>query len=557
MLHKLSNLFSWHDSNHKNRIFFLISIFVIGFAIISIRVMMLSLKDSANSNSFTSVKVDRKEILDASGQIIAVTIPSVSLFANPQHVIDATLTLKSLSKAIKNLDTKKLLKDLSSDKTFVWIKHEVSPFEKQMVNSLGLPGLYFEEQPKRFYIYGPLFSHILGFVSRDNRGIAGIEKFLDKDIITTSVGGGKDSSVMLSLDLRAQTIANEELDTTIAEFNALGGVVIIADVTNGEVIASVSKPDFNPNDVSKAKADNLFNRASLGVYELGSIIKGLVLSVGFDTGQITLSDLYDLDNNVLAAGKKDYHKRTGWNSVAEIFMHSSNIGLGQIALEVGKNNIKDYWEALGLFSTLQIETAERAAPIYLPYKKWRDLNLITMSFGYNLAISPLHFVQAMIPVVNGGYYYPLTLLKRASVSPVKARQIFNTETSVIMNKLLRLNVSQGTGKKANVAGQLVGGKTGTAEKLIDRHYSKNHRYSSFVASFPSISPKYIVFVMLDDPKGTKETFGFATAGFTCAPMVGRIISRLAAAYAMPSFNEEDPDIQKALTIDYQLEGKKH
>jgi len=347
------------------------------------------------------------------------------------------------------------------------------------------------------------------------------------------------------------------LDTTIAEFNALGGVVIIADVTNGEVIASVSKPDFNPNDVSKAKADNLFNRASLGVYELGSIIKGLVLSVGFDTGQITLSDLYDLDNNVLAAGKKDYHKRTGWNSVAEIFMHSSNIGLGQIALEVGKNNIKDYWEALGLFSTLQIETAERAAPIYLPYKKWRDLNLITMSFGYNLAISPLHFVQAMIPVVNGGYYYPLTLLKRASVSPVKARQIFNTETSVIMNKLLRLNVSQGTGKKANVAGQLVGGKTGTAEKLIDRHYSKNHRYSSFVASFPSISPKYIVFVMLDDPKGTKETFGFATAGFTCAPMVGRIISRLAAAYAMPSFNEEDPDIQKALTIDYQLEGKKH
>jgi cell division protein FtsI (penicillin-binding protein 3) len=204
----------------------------------------------------------RKEIVDSNGNILAVNLPSASLFANPYNIIDANLTLKSLSKILKNLDTKKLLKELNSNKNFVWIKHNLTPVERQQVNDLGLPGLSFEEQTKRFYIYGNLFSHAIGFVSRDNLGLGGIEKYLDKTLIIDEKNTDN-APLELTLDLRAQNIASEELESAIKKFGALGGVAIIADATNGHIIASVSKPDFNPHDVTSASLEQIFNQASL------------------------------------------------------------------------------------------------------------------------------------------------------------------------------------------------------------------------------------------------------------------------------------------------------
>lgn len=544
LFYKIKYLFIWQkDTNIKIRLLLLITIFFSLFIAITFQTINLSLKKNNIANNRVKQQFERKDIVDANGNTLAVNLPSSSLYANPYNVIDANLTLKSLSKILKNLDTPKILKELSSSKNFVWIKHDLTPIERQQISDLGLPGLAFEDQTKRFYIYGNLFSHILGFVGRDNLGLAGAEKFLDKGLIKNS-----DMPLELTLDLRAQNIASEELESAIKKFGALGGVAIIADVTNGNIIASVSKPDFNPNDINFAAPEKLFNQATLGVYELGSIIKALVLPVGFDTGQIKLSDLYDLENNIKISKFviKDYHKKSGWHSVAEIFMDSSNIGLAQILLEIGRTNLKDYWQALGLFSPISLEVAEKGLPIYRPIEKATDLDLITMSYGYSFAISPMHFVQAMIPVVNGGYYFPLTLVKNQA----KGRQIFNSDTSAIMNKLLRLTVSVGTGKKSEVVGQIVGGKTGTAEKLINKKYSKSHNRNSFIAAFPMISPKYVVFVMLDEPKGLKETFGFATAGWSCAPTAGAIIERLAAIYGMPSYDVNDAEINEALKIEY-------
>ncbi|MCF8463102.1 MAG: penicillin-binding protein 2 [Rickettsiaceae bacterium] len=557
-----SKLFHWQKDSKSTRlrISSIIAFFLVIYFILTTKMFMLALKASQDNKSFLKSVGHRLDIRDRNGELLATNIPSVSLFANPQEIIDPKSTIQKLSTLI-SLDKNKL-KELESDKSFVWLKHSLNPYQRQLINNLGIPGLYFEEHPKRFYVHGNLFSHVLGYVNMDNKGLAGIEKGLEKQI-SRDINQQKaqktydQDSINLSIDLFVQSIASEELEAAITKFNALAGVVVVADANNGEIIAAVSKPDFDPAAPGKAKDDQLFNRLNIGVFELGSIIKTLVLPVAFDTKNITLSDLYDLDNNIKISKYtiKDYHKRSGWNSVPEIFMHSSNIGLANIVLETGKQNIYDYWSALGLFKPVQTELAEKAYPIYPSLKNCTNLNLITMSYGYSMAITPLHFIQAVIPVVNGGYYFPLTFLKKPNNASNEGKQIFNAETSIIMNKLLRLTITEGNSKKAAVKGQLVEGKTGTAEKLVGKKYSKNNRISSFIAAFPAIDPKYVIFVMLDDPRGIKENFGLATAGFTAAPLAAKIIERMAALYGMASYDENDESIKQALEIDYKFNKK--
>ncbi len=558
-LKMLKKIFNWQKDTDSSslRISLILFFFVFIYFILVGKIFILALQRPQDNKFLLKSLGYRRDIRDRNGELLATNLPSLSLFANPQEIIDPKSTIQKLSTVIEINQNK--IKDLESDKTFIWLKHSLNPYERQLINNLGIPGLYFEEHPKRFYVYGNLLSHVIGYVNMDNKGLAGIEKGIEKQIFQESdkEKNIEQEPIKLSIDLFVQSIVNEELEAAITKFDALGGVAIVVDANIGEVIAAVSKPDFDPSVPGKAKDEQLFNRLNVGVFELGSIVKTLVIPVALDTKRVTLADLYDLDNNIKISKYtiKDYHKRSGWNSVAEIFMHSSNIGLANIVLETGKQNIYDYWSELGLFRPINTELAEKGYPIYPLLKNCTDLDLITMSYGYSIAISPLQFVQAVLPVVNGGYFLPLTFLKKRDGELSSSKQIFSSETSIIMNKLLRLNVSEGNAKKADVKGQLVGGKTGTAEKLIGKKYSKNNRISSFIAAFPAIDPKYVIFVMLDDPKGIKENFGLATAGFTAAPLVSKIIERMAALYGMTSYDAKDEAIKEALEIEYKVDKK--
>ncbi len=546
-------LFKWEEDVKaiSSRVILITILLCILYIIIICRIISLTVHSDYQIDDVFPLRKDisfRREIIDRSGELLAINLPTVSLFSKPYEITDIKSVSNKLAKILPSVSLDKLLKDLFLDKKFVWIKHNLTLEEQKKINQLGIVGIYFKNWQKRFYPYGNLFSHVLGYVDIDGNGISGMEKKLNNILINE-----QDSKLQITIDAKLQNIVSEELAITIKKFNALGGVGIIADVNNGEILSLVSKPDFNPHNPGYEKKENLFNRASLGDYELGSILKTLIMAIGFDTGTIDMNDAYEISDFKIANFHiKDYHKKYGWHTVSDIFIHSSNIGTVQIALEIGQNKVREYFNKLGLFSQLSsLEIAEKAHPVFPHGYRWQDIELATISYGYRISISPLHFVQAMIPVVNGGYFYPLTLLKKKDYPK---QVVFKKNTSKNMNQLLRLVVSNGSGKTAEIDGYFIGGKTGTANKIISKHYSSKNNLSSFIAVFPTIKPKYIVFVFLDDPKGIKETYGFSTARYTAAPTAKRIIQRMLITYNMKHYINSST-LQEVKTIKYKNEDK--
>lgn len=551
----MSSLTFWDSSaqSMSNRLIVVILGFIISFSAICYKLIYIASTTHSDKMHFSKSQVVRKEVVDRFDNLLAVNVPMSALFANPQHMIDISKDIEKLAKILPGIDTKKLLSEMNQkNKTFVWIKHDITPKEEKQITDLGIVGVYFEHYDKRVYTQGPVTSHVLGYVGRDNVGLAGVEKYHDK--LLTGDKSHYPSSLRLTLDVRVQNIVSEEVDKVMTKFNATGAIGVVVEVNTGEIIALVSKPDFDPHHPAEATPDSLFNKASLGIYEAGSGLKAFTLAIGLDTNTIGVHDAYDLTNFRVANFQlRDYHKAVGWHSVAEIFLHSSNIGAAQIALETGSDNFQAYFKKLNLMKQLEIEIPERGTPLYQKTAKWNDLTLATMSYGYGIAISPLHFVQAMLPTVNGGILYPLTLVKNDDASQrAEGVRVFKETTSDTILKFMRLVVSHGTGRKAAVPGYLVGGKTGTANIQCGNHYVENNRRSSFFGVFPVIEPKYAVYVMVNEPKGRKDTYGFATSGWTAAPTVGAIISRMAAIYGMKPYDENDEEIKEKLYIDYQI-----
>lgn len=535
---------SWQYNTLVPRLHFITIWFAIGYIFLSCRVLYLVMyKPTYNKSYNTASYLTRANILDRHGKVLATNIAVKSLYVKPELVDDKVSLSKQLKSLIPSLDKDKILKDLNSSKKFVWIKRNISPELEEAVYGLGSPALQFVNEQQRVYPYNSTLSHLLGYVSVDNEGLAGIEKYFDDSLSKA----GED--LKLSVDVDLQYILEEELQAAIDEFKAIGGVGVIADPNNGEVLAMVSKPDFNPHQLNTVVGEAAFNRATLGVYEVGSVFKPVTMAMALDSKSVTLRDSYHLkDFKVANLVVKDFHKmQEGMYSVPQIFIKSSNIGMAQIALDIGRGTFYNYLNTLGLLEPVQIELPEKAQPLYLPQQRCTDLSLVTMSYGYQLAISPLHLVQSLIPAVNGGIFHSLTLVKDnpKQSQPVK---VFDPTTSREINKLLRLTVEQGTGKKAEVAGYLVGGKSGTANKVKNGKYANNARRSSFVSVFPAINPQYVIYLMLDEPKGNTTTFGFATGGYTAAPAVGRIIARLAALRNIEQYSADDPQIKAQLYI---------
>ena len=553
-------VFIWDLSENtiKIRLVLVIVGFLLVFGVLSIKLIFVASVDLITTNKFLGRDdMFRRDIVDRYGNLLAVNLPIASLYAKPKKIVDSEILAQKLVRVFPELEKRKILELLNIDKNFVWIKRDISPKQQEDIYNLGIPGLEFEREQKRIYTYGNLLSHVVGYVGRDMEGLAGIEKFFDKMLTTQDEDNySGNSNLQLSIDVRVQNILAEEIDKTLKKFHAKGAAGIVVDPNNGEIIAMVSKPDFDPHYPGNALGDQLFNMVTQGVYEMGSGMKALTLAIGLDTGIVNMNDAYDL--SYMKVGKfkvKDYHPVKGWHSIGQIFLHSSNIGVSQIMLEIGKNNLRNYLKKLKLLEKIEIELPERARPLFPPYSRWSDLSLVTMSYGYAISESPAHFIQAMMPLVNGGFMYPLTLLKRKENTPIVGEKIFKETTSKYMRQLMRLVVKEGTGKKAEVNGYYVGGKTGTAEKVIGGKYYKDKRISSFFGIMPATNPKYIIYIIFDEPQGIKETYNFAGGGWTAAPTVGAVLERIAVLYGMNKLDETDSDVQELTDIDYIIDGK--
>lgn len=548
---KFKEMLMWraYDSSAIMRIYIIIFFFILAFLILNFRLVLVSTNKNYQLEQAIRANFYRKDIVDRNGILVATSLPIYSLFANPDKIYNKAQTLEKLAKVIDIKNKSQVLADLNSGKNFIWIKHDITPSQEQLINELGLVGIGLEKSFKRIYPYGNLISHALGYVSRDNKGLAGLERFFDDELMVDNFNSpnpaNKDKSLELTLDVHIQSIANQELDNAINEFNAEGGAAVVADPNSGEILALISKPDFNPHNPAKATPDELFNKTSLAAYEFGSVFKILTLAIGLETKVTNINRQYDISS--LKVGKfniKDFKHSTGIHTVAEIFAKSSNKGTGKIALEIGKNNFQKYLRKLRLDDQVITEISEKTTPKFPVSQNWSDISMVTISYGYGIATSVLNLIQAVIPTINGGVLYPLTLVKK-DIEP-EGEKIFSQETCRDIRKLLRLVVLEGSGKKADIKGYMVGGKSGTANKLNGKHYAKNSRRSSFIATFPANKPRYVVYVMLDNPQPTKETGGYATGGATAAPTVGKIISRIASLKGiLPQyFDEQKSDDQQ-------------
>ncbi len=522
---------------NKNRLLLIASALLIIYLLLSIKLVLLTFTKSSNVNHVATLESNKFQILDNNNNLLATNIPVSNIFAHPKKIEDKHNAARQISNIIPSLSYKYVLSLLNKNKNFVWLKKKVTPSQEEKILALGYKGIDSQKVYKRFFPYASLTSHAVGYVDEENIGQSGIERY-----IQTSFTGI--DNVNTSIDIQIQNIVSEQLDVYIEKFQAEGGVGIVVDVTNGEVAALVSKPDFDPNNFNKANDNAIFNKASLGVYEIGSVFKPVIMAIALDSNKVKLNDLYKIDS--YRVGKyliKDYYENKGWFSIGRILVKSSNTGMAQIAIEVGVDILYEYFAKLGLFSKTSIELLEKGRPLYIAKKDCKDLNLVTISYGHGISISPLHYVQAMLPIANGGIMHPITLLKNQHSEGVF---VFKEKTSKDIMKLMRLVVTHGSGKRANIEGRLVAGKTGTANKSIKGGYDKKARYSSFTGIFPYHNPKYIVYIMLDNPRGIKETFGIATAALTAVPCVGEIITKIADVKNLQSYEDNPKELEYLL-----------
>ncbi|HEX3536603.1 MAG TPA: penicillin-binding protein 2 [Stellaceae bacterium] len=537
------------------------ALFAVVFLVVALRLVEIVAFAGASAESHAgrirppAPSLARADIVDRNGTLLATTLDTPSLYADPRQILDPAEATRALTAVLPGLDPKDVYAKLTSGKSFVWLKRRLTPRQTYEVNKLGIPGFQFEHEERRVYPFGDVAAHVVGYCGIDNKGLAGIERALDGTV------KARREPVALSLDSRVQFVVREELAKVVQDFSAKGAAGIVMDVRTGEVIAMVSLPDFDPNhpgadDPGAADTkDRTFNKITLGDYEMGSAFKIFNTAMALDSGTATMAKNYDAIHD-LQIGRftiTDYHGKHRMLSVPEVFMYSSNLGSARMAMEAGAERQRSFLARLGLLKPVPIEFDEVSKPHYP--SPWREVNVITIAYGHGIAVSPLHVATAVSAIVNGGTLRRPTMLKLPPGTVPHGERVISEKTSEQMRKLMRLVVEFGTAKLAAAPGYVVGGKTGTAEKNSGGHYQEKKLVSDFVGVFPMQDPRYVVLTMVDEPHGTKESHGYATAGWTVAPATSRIVQRIAPLLGVMPVDETSPDIVKALTVD-SLQGKR-
>jgi len=528
----------------RSRLFLIGGFFIISYGVIAARAADLSiiqgfLHDVSEEAVYEVDKKDdvvqsRADIVDRHGVILARSLKTSSLFADAALVREPQAVAKDLKKVFPELSYGTILKKLQSKKRFVWLKRNITPEQQSKILYLGHPGLDFKSEMNRIYPQGSLVVHLIGANGVDGQGLVGLERSFD-DLLKQ---GG--DPLTLTIDVRLQHALRRELSTAMRDFTGKGAAGVVMDVETGEVLAAVSLPDYDPQTFKKEKDIKKFNRFSQGVYELGSVFKIFSTAAMIEKTNSRMSKKFDVREPIIMGRHKirDYHSEKRILTLPEVFIHSSNIGSAMMGQEVGTKELKDFYKDIGLLTAPEFELSEVGKPI-VP-KSWSEVNTMTAAFGHGIAVSPLQLVSATSSIVNGGVLVKPKIVKSLDLKEKKdgAVRVISPETSHRMRQLLRLVVTEGTGGNADVSGYLVGGKTGTAEKAGRGGYNRDKLISSFLGIFPMDNPRYVVFAMVDEPKGTKKTYGYATGGWVGAPAVKRIVSSMVSILGIPPSEEK-------------------
>jgi cell division protein FtsI (penicillin-binding protein 3) len=495
----------------------------------------------------------RADIVDRNGTILAVSLPGASLYANPRQVPDPRAAAALLVNVLPGANEAWIAHVLGAGvpvekrREFVYLDRRLTPQEELAVNSLGIPGVYFEDREERHYPDGDLAAHILGGVNIDSTGLAGVEKYFNKRLTTDT------QPLQLSIDAGIQSIVHNELASAVKEFQAPGACAIVMNVKTGEVLAMVSLPDYDVNDYRDASHNAQFNRCVNGLYEPGSVFKLQTISMALDSGIVHWWDYFDT-THPLRVGHfyiTDFEPAHRWMAVPEILNVSSNIGASRIATILGPKIEQAWYEKQGFFKPLDVQLPGPPLPLFPSKSNWGLAATMTVSFGAGIAISPLQLVTATIPIVNGGLRYHATLLKVDPNGPQpQGVRIMKQSTSEIMRKMMTNVVLFGTGEYAAVPGYVVGGKTGTAQVVgPNGRYLRHTNNASFMAAFPMQDPQYLVYVLVMQPKPDATTHGFTTGGYIAAPTVSRIIARMGPMLGIvPSTGDELAKLDASLSV---------
>ncbi len=538
----------------SNRVMIAMMCFTSIYAVIGGRLVYFGMQDvdTGYTGSVVQSVAARPSLIDRNGEILATDIKTASLYAEPKRIIDADETLEMLTSVIPDLDQEQTYRKLKSGLGFIWLKRQMTPKIQSQVMALGLPGIGFRPEKRRFYPGGPTASHIVGLVDTDNKGIAGMERYVDShglsDLRDAGFNSDKDlEPVKLSIDLRVQNVLHDEVSQAVEKYHAIAGGAVVLDIHTGEVLGMVSLPDYDPNNPFNALEKDRLNRMSAGVYEMGSTFKTFTTAMALDEGVVTLHSKFDARNPIRIGGFtiSDFHGKRRVLSVPEIFIFSSNIGTAKMADAVGTENHKAFLHKIGLLDKMVTEIPEVAKPS--EPKEWKKINSITISFGHGVSTTPLQTAVAAAALMNGGRLIEPTFLPRTvEEADATAVQVVKAQTSEAMRWLFRKNVVEGSGKQAGVPGYDVGGKTGTAEKVVHGRYSSDKRFNAFLSAFPIRDPQYVVLVILDEPKAQAGQSS-AVAGNNAAPTVGAIIRRSAVFLGIkPDFSQDTQVLAKSL-----------
>ena len=518
-------------------------------AIIVLRILWLAAfgDHAGRKEGATSFVPERGDIVDRQGEPLARTIDAWTIAIHPTKVIGDKLALaRQLAQLMPEHSADQYFALLRSGRPFFYLRRRAAPGLVEAVNAIGEPGLAIEREPDRLYPQTALAAHVIGYTDIDGHGVAGMERAFDARLSDPRTRG---EPLVLSIDSRLQQALEHELLDAMTHFSAIGAAGVIMDIHTGEVLAMTSLPQLNPNAAGQGSDDARFNRATLGVYELGSTFKPFTVAMAMDSGIIkSFGQIYNCPQELHVYGHvvHDTHPYGRQCTVAEIMKESSNIGTAQIADQVGAQRHKFFLKKMGFLDPVAIELKERGRTL-TPGSRWGPFETMTVGFGHGIAVTPLHLATGYATLFNGGVYHPATLLKVDRDHPVApGRRVFSEDTSYKMRALVRLVVTQGTGRKADAPGYRVGGKTGTAEKLLNGHYTSSAVVTSFAGVFPMDEPRYVMVMMLDDPKATAETYGFHTAAWNIGPAFGVTVSRIAPMLGVRPDRNREPDMSGVL-----------
>jgi cell division protein FtsI (penicillin-binding protein 3) len=529
------------EKKTKARIGLAVAAFALIYATIAVRLVTFAVGPDTHSGrrigAQDAVATARPDILDRNGEVLATDVKAPSLYAEParlRRAFDLDEAVALLTAVMPDLDAKELRNRLGSRRQFAWLRRDITPEQQSELKQTGIPALGFMTENKRVYPDGAEAAHVLGYVNVDNQGSAGIEEWLDANGLADLHRAGfasdrQQNPVQLSIDLRVQHAVRNELVAARDKFKADGAAGIVLDVRTGEVISLVSLPDYDPSNPGKEALEfSRINRLTKGVYEMGSTFKALTIAMALDSGKVKLTSSFDA-RAPLQFGRytiHDFHPENRVLTVPEVFTYSSNIGAARMAMAVGVPEHRAFLKKLGQIDRLRTELPEGREPI-VP-EKWGELNTATIAFGHGLSVAPLQAAMGIAALVNGGVLIPPTFLKRSRDDAQRlSKRVIKPDTSAMMRYLMRLNAEKGSARHADVAGYYVGGKTGTAEKVFSGHYVRTRLLTDFIAVLPADEPRYLVLIMLDEPRGLPETNGSAISAWNAVPTAAKVIARIA------------------------------